>query len=59
MIQNLTFLFWRDMVREDPRPMAEPMRGVWLAERVVAVGLTCVLGDLFTHDVAKLAQGGG
>jgi cytochrome c oxidase assembly factor CtaG len=56
MIQDLTFLFWREVVREDARPMTEPMRGVWLAERVVAVGLACVLGDLFAHDVAELAE---
>jgi hypothetical protein len=31
MIQNLTFLFWRDLGRQDARPMAEPIRGVWLA----------------------------
>jgi len=36
--------------------MAEPMRGVQLAERVVAVGLACVLGDLVAHDVAELAE---
>lgn len=35
--------------------MAEPPRGVWLAEHVVAVSLACVLNDLFTHDVAQLA----
>jgi len=32
--------------------MTEPLRGVWLAEQVVAVSLACVLSDLFTHDVA-------
>jgi hypothetical protein len=56
MIQNLTFLFWRGLVREDARPMAEPIRGVWLAERVVAVSLACVLGDLLAHDVVQLAK---
>jgi hypothetical protein len=32
--------------------MAESLRGVWPAERVVAVGLACVLGDLVGQDVA-------
>ena len=36
--------------------MAEPLRGVGLAERVVAVGLACVLGDLLAHDVTQLAD---
>ena len=51
MIQKLTFLLWRDVGRQNARPMAEPMRRVGPTKRVVAVGLAGVLGDLPVHDV--------